>query len=343
MNGILVERPGIMTTVQDLGRFGWQHLGIVPAGAMDTRSLRLSNVLVGNPAATGALEITLRGPTLRFEVDSLVALCGAGFATHVERSGNEASLPANRPVLLAAGTRLSIEQAARGVRAYLAVAGGFAIEPVLGSCSTYVPAGFGGFLGRPLRSGDQLPLRDRTGAAARGRFAKLARHPERLIRNEACRSVRWTAPVHNLPIDMAPAVRVIDGRHRSQFTEAAIEAFESSEFRIAADSNRMGYRMLGQTLARTSDADVLSEPTTLGTIQVPADGMPIVLMADHQTTGGYAKIAEVASVDIPRLAQLGPGGKVRFVRCTLEAALRLGAHERAALVAIEQAIAWEYA
>lgn len=296
MTGIRVERPGVLTTVQDIGRFGWQHLGIVPCGAMDPTSLRLANLLVGNPPGDAALEITLRGPTLIFETDVVVALCGATFETNVSREGCVARLPLNRPVRLRAGTRVSIEHAIQGARGYLAVAGGFAIEPVLGSRSTFVPAAFGGFRGRALQAGDQLPLVDPSGALAHRRFARLALYPDRVVRNDVCESTRWSAPIRGLPVPMAPAMRCIDGHHRAQFSAAALEAFESSEYRIAANSNRMGYRMLGPMLERTMKVDVLSEPTALGSIQVPDDGVPIVLMADHQTTGGYAKIAEVASV-----------------------------------------------
>ncbi|MEO7762314.1 MAG: biotin-dependent carboxyltransferase family protein [Casimicrobiaceae bacterium] len=346
--GVLVERPGMLTTVQDLGRFGWQHLGIVPSGAMDGSALRLANALVGNPPTAAALEITLRGPSLHFESEALVALAGADFGGKVIARGQTATLPLQRPVLFVAGSHLIIEQATRGARGYLAVAGGFALAPILGSRATYMPAGFGGFAGRALKAGDRLPLDPAAGTLAASRFAQLAERRDHVVVQGVCSTVRWWVPAQNLPdLPNGPdaavtTVRCTDGHHRALFTAAAHAIFESTVFRIAPDSNRMGYRMRGATLARKIDRDVLSEPTCLGTVQVPADGLPIVLMADHQTTGGYAKIAEVALADIPRLAQLVPGAQVRFSRCTLDEAVAAQHAAHGALVALEQSIGWQF-
>ena len=340
--GILVERPGTFTTVQDLGRHGWQHLGIVPGGAMDAPALRLANALVGNAPNAAALELTLRGPSLLFEGDALIALVGASFKARVMLHGDVTPLPSNRPVLLVAGSRLVIDQATHGLRGYLAIAGGVAVDPVLGSRATYVPAGFGGIKGRALKSGDRLPLAAAAGELARGRFAHLSQRQECLVTGAALSSVSWRAPVASLPAGTVTTVRFTDGRHRSEFSAATLAAFEASTYRISPDSNRMGYRMQGAPLARKADRDVLSEPTCLGSVQVPADGLPIILMADHQTTGGYAKIAEVALMDIPRLAQLAPGAQVRFARCTIEESVAAGRAARALHVRLEQSIAWQF-
>ena len=339
---VAVERPGMFSTVQDLGRFGWQHLGIVPGGAMDVPALRLANALVGNTPGAAALEITLRGPVLCFDTDVLVALAGAAFSARVTWRGQSAPLSLNRPVLLAAGSRLVIDQASRGLRGYLAVAGGWHVEPVLGSRATYVPAGFGGLGGRSLKAGDRLPLAPAAAVLATERFARLAARREQLAVHGAFSSVRWWVPVASLPEGGICTIRCTDGRHRALFTTVAQANFESTVYRIAPDSNRMGYRMQGAALARKVLHDVLSEPTCLGSVQVPADGAPIVLMADHQTTGGYAKIAEVAHADIARLAQLAPGAQVRFSRCTLEEAVAAGKAAGAALAGIERSIAWQY-
>ena len=343
---VLVERPGMFTTVQDLGRYGWQHLGIVPGGAMDVPALRLANALVGNPRDAAALEITVRGPALLFDCNVLAALAGGAFTAKVVAGAHSMPLPLNRPVLLPAGSRVVIDQATQGARGYLAVAGGFGVAPMLGSRATYVPAGFGGFAGRALRAGDRLPLDEMAGAIAGHRFAMLSRQRESIVVRDAFSTVRWWAvttspsPSHSdLPVT---TVRFTDGHHRSLFTDAAHATFESTIYRIAPDSNRMGYRMQGATLPRKADRDVLSEPTCLGTVQVPANGLPIVLMADHQTTGGYAKIAEVAQADIAQLAQLAPGARVRFSRCTLEQAVAAERDARSALVRLEQSIGWQF-
>ena len=332
----------MFTTVQDLGRFGWQHLGIVPGGAMDVPALRLANALVGNAPGAAALEITLRGPSLQFGLEVLVALAGAEFVAKVVAGAHTAPLPLNRPVLLPAGSRMVIEQATHGSRGYLAVAGGFAVASILGSRATYVPAGFGGLAGRALKSGDRLPLDPSASALAARRFATLANRRENFVARDTYSTVRWWVMTASLPDAAVTAVRYTDGHHRSLFTATTHATFGSTVYRIAPDSNRMGYRMQGATLARSIDRDVLSEPTCLGTVQVPADGLPIVLMADHQTTGGYAKIAEVALADIPRLAQLAPGAQVRFSRCTLKQAVAAERAARAALVRLEQSIGWQF-
>lgn len=339
---IVVERPGMFTTVQDLGRFGWQHLGIVPGGAMDAPALRLANALVGNESDAAALEVTLRGPSLLFESDALVALGGASFAARVTRGTQTSPLPLNRPVLMRAGSRLVIDHVTCGARGYLAVSGGFAVDPILGSRATYVPAGFGGIAGRALKIRDRLPLDEAVAALSAERFGMLSRQRGGIVERDAFASVRWWVTTASLSDTTVTTLRHTDGHHRALFSDAAHAAFASSVYRIAPESNRMGYRMQGATLPRKIDRDVLSEPTCLGTVQVPANGLPIVLMADHQTTGGYAKIAEVALADIPRLAQLAPGAQVRFSRCTLEEAVTAAREAHAALTRLEQSIGWQF-
>lgn len=307
---VRVLRPGLLTTVQDLGRYGLQHLGIVPCGAMDSYAHRMANALVGNGEASATLECTIVGPELAFEEDALVALYGA------ELRGKAEDLPASRPVLVPANTRIALGSAVRGSRAYLAIAGGFAAEAVLGSRSTYVPAQFGGHEGRALRSGDLLATAAELGALSRERFARLG--PS--VAAGSARTVRWSAPALTLPPASELVVRAMQGRHAAQFDEASLDAFHAHAWRVSPASNRMGYRLEGPRLKRRRELEVLSEPTCLGTVQVPNDGTPIVLMADHQTTGGYPKIAEVASADVPALAQLAPGGLVRFLPCSVERA-----------------------
>ena len=333
---VRVVRPGMLTTVQDLGRHGLQHLGIVPCGAMDPVAHRVANALVGNPGTDATLECTVLGPELIFGRDSLVAMYGAVFEAKL---GGE-PFPMNRPVLVSAGSVLASGAAVRGARAYLAIAGGFGVPEVLGSRSTYVPAGFGGLAGRALKAGDVLIGTDDLRALSEARFGWVARKGS--TSSPRMRTVRWAAPDLTLPFGGAFSVRAMEGRHFGYFDTASREAFFGETWRVSPDSNRMGYRLTGPRLTRTKAVEILSEPTCLGTVQVPNDGTPIALMADHQTTGGYPKIAEIAGADIPGLAQLAPGGKVRFMQCTLlEAeAARRAAQKR--FRAVIRAIEWKH-
>jgi antagonist of KipI len=319
---VRVLRPGLLTTLQDHGRQGLQHVGLCPGGAMDPVALSIANALVGNEVGEAALEITVIGPELVFEEDTLVAVCGAEF---------EGTFPHNRPVLAPAGSRYNVGRTVRGARAYLAVAGGLAVEPVLGSRSTYLPGRFGGFQGRALRHGDVLPLRD---PAASSRFSKLkkTRHG----------SVRWSAPPLTLADREPILVHVLEGQHFESFDANAQRTFFDAVWKIAPESNRMGFRLAGPALVRSDQNEILSGPTALGTVQVPADGAPIALMADHQTTGGYPRIAEIVSADVPRLAQLAPGGSVHFARCDLGMAAELRHHMKERLAAALRGIAWNY-
>jgi len=319
---IRVLRPGLLTTVQDRGRHGFQRVGLCPGGAMDRFSLALANALVGNPPDEAALEITVIGPELLFEQDTLVAVCGAEF---------QGGFPHNRPVLATKGSRFNVGRAIRGARAYLAVAGGFAVEPVLGSRSTYLPGHFGGFQGRALKHGDVLPLRD---AAAVQKFSALKRTKDG--------TVKWSAPPLTLPDREPILVHVIEGQHFASFDATSQRAFFDTVWRIAPDSNRMGFRLSGPPLGRPQADEILSGPTCLGSVQVPPSGVPIALMADHQTTGGYPRIAEIASADVARLAQLAPGGKVHFAKCSLEIAGELRKHAREHIESALRGIAWEY-
>lgn len=322
---ITVLRPGLLMSVQDPGRHGHQHVGLCPGGAMDVVSLTIANALVGNPGDAAAIEITVLGPDLEFARDTLVALAGGDF---------EASIPGNRPVLLPAGTRLSITRNLRGARAYLAVAGGIAVEPVLGSRSTYIPGRFGGLDGRVLKRGDRIPLAESSASLSQERFASL--------KHKRDPSVRWSVPPPTVP-DREPIVlHAIDGEHFGQFDAAMQRTFFDTVWKIGPESNRMGFRLLGPGLARSSSDEILSGPTTLGTVQVPANGVPIALMADHQTTGGYPRIAEIASADVPRLAQLGPGGTLHFARCGLDMAAELRRDLKNRLDPALRAIAWEF-
>ena len=322
---IRVLRPGLLMTVQDFGRHGHQHMGLCPGGAMDPVSLVLANALVGNEPGAAALELTVLGPDLEFEHDTLIALVGAEF---------EADIPLNRPVLVTGGSHISISRAARGARGYLTAAGGIAVPEVLGSRSTYIPGGFGGLDGRVLKRGDLLPLSPQVAQLSAERFAAL--------KNKRGWSVRWSALPLTVP-DREPIVlHAIDGEHFADFDANMQRVFFDTIWRVTPDSNRMGYRLAGPPLARAKTDEILSGPTCLGSVQVPANGVPIALMADHQTTGGYPRISEIASADVPRLAQIAPGGTVHFARCALDMAAELRKDTRNRLQQTLRGIAWEY-
>ena len=303
---MIVLKPGMLSTFQDLGRFGQQHLGVSVAGAMDQRAHRLANVLVGNDPALATLEITLTGPTLRFTKPCCLALCGADLSATL----NGQPLVLNRPIVVRAKDELSFGVRQHGTRAYLAVHGGFALEPVLGSTSTYLRSAMGGWHGRALRRDDEIPLL-------------------RPLKNKGLEDLAmdlWSLKIY-LPAALSEPrqtfVRLIKGQQWDEFTPESCVALLTEPYRISPDSERMGYRLQGASLLMTTPRQMISEGTTFGTIQVPAGGQPIILMADRQTTGGYPKMAYVASVDLPRLAQMGPGDIVSFKAISLEQAQAL--------------------
>jgi antagonist of KipI len=294
-----VLKPGLCTTFQDAGRSGYQHIGVPVNGPMDALAHQLANLLVGNPLGSGVLEITLQGPTLCFHAASLMVITGADLGAQL----NGEPLPVNQAVRVVPGTLLSFGQRKAGARAYLAVAGGFILEPVLGSLSTYRRGAYAGVLGRALVAGDRL------GVASSFRNVPRVVLPaglQRAIEQEA-----------DTPI------RIIPGPEWAAFTEDAHHHLLSSPYRIGNDSERMGYRLQGEDLTFEQPLELLSEAVSFGTVQVPPNGQPIVLMADRQTTGGYPRIAAVIGVDLPLLAQRLPGDLVRFELTSLAQAQRL--------------------
>ncbi|HVU23682.1 MAG TPA: biotin-dependent carboxyltransferase family protein [Opitutus sp.] len=293
-----VLNGGMQATVQDLGRPGNRAAGVPVGGAMDAFALRVANALVGNAELAAALEFALVGPELEFSEDTIVALTGAeveGFAGW-------------RPHRVRAGERVKLGACIRGCWGYLAIAGGIHVPPVLGSRSTYLRGGFGGFEGRVLRTGDVL----RTGAASAD-----SRLPEEF---------HWQIDPRVLP-HYAPSatVRVLAGAHAEQFGDGLFAA----EFAVTPKADRMGMRLRGPTLERAAQADLISTAVAPGTVQVPPDGQPVVLLADAGTIGGYPQAAHVISVDLPVIAQLRAGDTARFALVSLDEAHRLAqARER---------------
>ncbi|MFJ1299815.1 biotin-dependent carboxyltransferase family protein [Pseudomonadota bacterium AL_CKDN230030165-1A_HGKHYDSX7] len=321
---ITVQKPGLLSTFQDEGRAGYQHQGIPAAGAMDARAHHLANTLAGNETDEATLEITLMGPTLRFDAPACIALAGADLSATLDGE----PLPLSRPMVVRAGATLAFGAPQTGARAYLAVHGGFALAPVMGSYSTYLRSGFGGFDGRALRRGDQIAFK-RTLAADTSRIDALARE-------------LWDLRIY-LPATLRalqrPTVRFLPGLHWDEFDSASRHAFSSGSYRISTQSDRMGYRLEGPALAMTTPRQILSEATSFGTVQVPAGGQPIVLMADRQTTGGYPKLAQIAAVDLPILAQYVPGQSVQFSPIELAEAQSLDAARAQAFHTLAESLA----
>jgi len=310
-----VLKPGPLSSLQDLGRHGYQRFGVIVGGVMDEWSHRVANLLVGNAPQEATLEITLMGPSLVFEQAALIAIAGADLSPRI----GEAPVPQGVPVLVRAGSQLDFGRRVAGCRTYLAVHGGYPVAPVMGSRSTYLRAGFGGFEGRALRKGDLVPVGD---GDPRSVFPALAKRLDADAAAFAAFRAGEFEPVVQ-PDRARERIRIVAGQQWDAFTDEAHARFLGSGFRVNANSDRMGYRLDGPGLALRAPLEMISEGVAFGTVQVPPDGNPIVLMADRQTAGGYPKIAAVASVDLPLIAQAVPQQELRFERIGLDDAQRV--------------------
>jgi len=306
MSALFVMSAGFLTTVQDLGRPGYAALGVSASGAADPIALRIGNRLVGNEPAAAGLEMTLVGASFRFESDACVALTGAEPGAAV--AGRP--VPCWQACAVAAGEVLTCGPLRGGARAYLCVRGGVEVPHVLGSASTHLTTGLGGLAGRALRAGDLCIV----GAPGPG----TPRH-------------RPIDPSDLPGYRRGEAVRVTDGPQASWFADATRTTLVASRWRVAEASDRMGIRLHGPSLAPTVARELLTEGVALGAIQVPSDGQPIVLFVEHQTTGGYPKIANVAAVDLARLGQLRPRDTVRFESISFDEAVALARDQNAVL------------
>jgi antagonist of KipI len=290
---LTVIKPGMLTTVQDTGRRGYQGLGVPVSGPMDAYSHRLANLVLGNVPAAAALEITLLGPELVADGDLTCAIAGAEIACTVDG----VAAPANAPFAVRSGARVRFGGRGRGARVTLAVRGGFDVPATLGSRATHLVSHMGPFGGRALRAGDVLPV-GRAGADA--------------------------IVAGGTPLDLPSGgtrVRVVPAAHRERFTDDAWGLLVRAQFIVSPQSNRMGYRLDGPVLGHVRGADMLSEAMPIGAIQVPASGQPILLMAERQTTGGYPTIANVITADLPLAGQLAPGDWIAFDEVSHAAAL----------------------
>jgi biotin-dependent carboxylase-like uncharacterized protein len=304
---IVVEEAGLRTTVQDLGRPGLGHLGVPTSGAADRFSLRLANLLVGNADGAAALETTLVGPSLRFETAAVVAVTGAPVPITLDG----ADVPAGVSFLARRGQLLRVGRAGEGVRSYLAVAGGIDAKIVLGSRSTDTLSGLGPAV---LRAGDVLRLES---VPADAGFAQ-ARPPYPAV---VGRRVPASVLAGVLPTGLR-AVRVVPNPARDWFSRDATALLYRGEFTVSPASDRVGVRLSGPRLERTRAGEAATEGVVTGSIQVPPDGLPIVLLADHAVTGGYPVIAVVACVDVSLIAQARPGTTLRFAEVSVAAARR---------------------
>ena len=305
---IRIIKAGLLSSVQDTGRHGMAALGIGHAGAMDGVALRLANALAGNRADAAAIEFTLIGPRLAFDADAWIALTGADFDARLDA----APAPAWQPLFVRSGCTLDIGGARRGARGYLAVHGGIAVPQVLGSTATDINAGLGPFGGLALRAGDTLAVQAPVASAASGTGS---RWPIRRSTPGWSLDTRpWFDPEPRTPI------RLIRATHSARLDTPSGEALFNTDFRIHPDSNRVGLRLDGRPLMLAEPLELVSEPVAMGTVQLPPGGQPIVLMAEHPTTGGYPRIGQVAAIDLPRLAQRRPGQSLRFSEIGLDEA-----------------------
>lgn len=298
---IKVLVPGPLTTVQDTGRFGYQQFGMPCSGVMDPEAYKKANRLVGNEKGEAVLEFTLLGGMYLFDQDALIALSGADMDPTV----NGTPVPMNRPLLVKAGSTLFLGPARSGCRTYLAAAGGILVPSVMGSRSTNLRCGIGGFEGRALQKGDVLMLSPQNPNAPNTIAADLERNLEG---QTECPSEFPVHPVYPSCITL----RVIEGPQADYFTEKGLYTFYSGVYTMTEESDRMGCRMEGPSIESIHGTDIISDGIVFGSIQVTPAGLPIVLMADRQTTGGYAKIATVCYSDLPLLAQCRPGASIRF-------------------------------
>jgi len=315
--GLKVIVPGAHSTVQDFGRFGFQDMGVPVSGALDAQSLRYANSLVGNASGDAGLEILHFGPTLEVTAE-VVCIALGGVGARLELSGDETkTIPAWQSVILQKGQVFKVVMETYAFSCYLAIGGGLDLPLCMGSLSTYVRSGFGGFEGRPLRQGDELEiLKTELNSDDCYRFAAMPKF--------------LTTPPENVV-----SIRVTWGAQKNYFTKASLSQFLETPYTIQPDSDRMGYRLSGERIEFCKKADIVSDGIATGAIQVPGSGQPIVLLADHQTTGGYPKIATVISADLPLMGRLRPGQEISFSVVEVEEAEKLARVQEEASLMLE--------
>ncbi|RNF39688.1 biotin-dependent carboxyltransferase family protein [Planococcus salinus] len=318
---IKIHKAGLQTTVQDLGRRGFQKFGVIVSGAMDLLACRMANILVNNAENEAVLEIAITGPTMEFTEEAVIAICGADMSPSID--GHAVRMW--RPLFVEKGSVLSFGPLRSGCRTYVAFSGGVGVPEVMNSKSTYLRAQIGGFHGRALQKSDELEIGI----------------PSLKVKSSA--AANWGVSSSFITdYSTEPEIRLLQGRQYELFTKASQKRLVTERFEVSTQSDRMGYRLSGQSLSLEEPAELLSEAIIFGSIQVPPDGNPIVLMADRQTTGGYPKIGQVASVDLPLLSQLKPGDGIRFKKTTLAEAQKAYLEREQLLQQIKMAIQLKY-
>lgn len=299
MTTMKMLKPGMYTTIQDVGRYNYQKSGMSVAGAMDQFSLRVANILVGNSDGEACVEITIMGPKIKFNGDALIAVAGANLQPMI----NNEAINMWSGVKVLDGDVLSFGTAKSGCRGYIAIASGIDVPEVMGSKSTYVKGKVGGFEGRILRAGDEIKIR----SSEENNFTGIVKLPTEFI------------PMYNKD----NTVRVVLGPQDDYFTENGVNTFFSSHYEVTNEVDRMGYRLSGSKITHKTGADIISDGITMGSVQVPGHGSPIIMMADRQTTGGYTKIATVITPDINIVGQLKPGDSISFKSIDIEEAHKI--------------------
>ncbi|MFD2922398.1 biotin-dependent carboxyltransferase family protein [Halobacillus naozhouensis] len=318
-----IIKEGMLTSVQDLGRTSYQKYGVIVSGSMDSYAHRIANLLVGNEENAATLEATLLGPEIEFKQDSMIAICGGDLSPAI----NGQKVNTWRSIFVKEGSVLKFGKSRTGCRAYIAVAGGLDVPEVMDSQSTYLRAELGGYQGRALKSGDQLPM-----CEPNDNQKKIMEAMRQQMDGDHFYETDWM-PAADMtpPYSSQPVIQMLKGPQYALFNEQSQRNIFEESYSVSSQSDRMGYRLEGSPLSLTEPKELISEAVAFGSIQVPSDGNPIILMADRQTTGGYPKIGQIASVDLSLVSQLKPGDKMSFKEITLEEAQK-------ALIKQEQSI-----
>ncbi|HLQ72753.1 MAG TPA: biotin-dependent carboxyltransferase family protein [Bacillota bacterium] len=323
--GIDVLQPGFFSTVQDLGRYNFQKFGMIVSGVMDNFATRIANILVGNDEGEAVIETMLHGLKIKINEDTVIAITGSKTRPLL----NGAPIPMWRPVYVHAGDIISMPKLDNGLFTYIAFSGGLNIPVKFGSKSTYLSANFGGHEGRTLKKNDYIPFENESNEN---------RKIKKYLKNNDYK-VSWFVRYHDFyALTHEAELKVIEGKEFDWFTEESKNNFLKDPFTLSPESNRMGFKLNGPNLQTKQQQELLSEGVTYGTIQVPSSGQPIVLMADHQTIGGYPKIGQLISANFSKLAQLQPGAKIKFTRISLEEAERMYIKKEQIINHIKQSI-----
>lgn len=311
---ITVINGGLLTSIQDLGRYGYQKYGVVVSGAMDIYSMKLANIIVGNDENEAVLEITMIGPVLKLEKGNLISITGADISPTIDGQ----KVPMGKPVYINEDCVLEFGKCVRGCRAYLSVAGGFDVSTVMDSKSTYLRAKLGGMDGRNLKKDDVLNINEKSELSL-----NIIKKIKEISTKEIFNAAKWHIKNYIKESSEAIIIRVFEDRQTTYLTKDSLADFFNSSFVIDTKSDRMGYRLDGPKIELKEKIEMISGEVSFGTIQLPPDGNPIILLADRATAGGYPKIAHVAAYDLHKLVQLKASDNIRFEKITLKEAEKL--------------------